>query len=86
MGAKGALCFDGEKLYTTKGITVSSKDFTGAGDMFLGAFMHKYNGINSEEALNFANYSASKIIQVYGAKLNSKDDYKNLIDSFKSMI
>ncbi len=86
LGAKGALCFDGEKLYTTKGITVSSKDFTGAGDMFLGAFMHKYNGINSEEALNFANYSASKIIQVYGAKLNSKDDYKNLIDSFKSMI
>ena len=85
LGSEGAICFDGETLYSTKGITVSSKDFTGAGDMFLGAFMHKYDGANPEEALSFANYCASKIIQVYGAKLNHKDDYQKLMDNFTSM-
>ena len=85
LGSKGAMFFDGENLYSIKGITVSSKDFTGAGDMFLGAFMHKYDGTNPEETLSFANYCASKIIQVFGAKLNHKDDYQNLIDDFKSM-
>ena len=53
--------------------------------MFLGAFMHKYDGANPEEALSFANYCASKIIQVYGAKLNHKDDYQKLMDDFTSM-
>ena len=53
------------------GHDVQSKDFTGAADMFLGAFMHMFdedkNNIN--ESPTFANLCASKIIQVYGANL-----------------
>ena len=62
---------------------MSAKDFTGAGDMFLGAFMHMYDGSNPQEALNFANFCASKIIQIYGAKFNSSKSYKELKDGFK---
>ena len=42
LGSKGAICFDGSNNHKISGHQVESKDFTGAGDMFLGAFMHKY--------------------------------------------
>ena len=84
LGGDGAICFDGHNLYTTKGLNVPSKDFTGAGDMFLGAYMHKYDGTNPQESLNFANFCSSKIIQVYGAKLGHKDNYNELLNDFRS--
>jgi sugar/nucleoside kinase (ribokinase family) len=83
LGSQGAICFDGCNSYKTDGLDVSAKDFTGAGDMFLGAFMHMYDGSNPQEALNFANFCASKIIQIYGAKFNSSKSYKELKDGFK---
>ena len=68
------------------GHDVQSKDFTGAGDMFLGAFMHMFdedkNNIN--ESLTFANLCASKIIQVYGAKFDDKSEYQTLINRFNN--
>jgi len=84
LGSKGAICYDGTDTYKVEGLDVDSKDFTGAGDMFLGSFMHKYDdGGNFLESLSFANFSASKIIQIYGAKFNNKSDYQNLLENFK---
>ena len=83
LGSKGAICFDGYNSYRIDGLDVSAKDFTGAGDMFLGAFMHMYDGSNIQKSLNFANFCASKIIQIYGAKFNSYKNYKELKDNFK---
>ena len=83
LGSKGAICYDGTDTYKVKGLDVDSKDFTGAGDMFLGSFMHKYDDGNFLESLSFANFSASKIIQIYGAKFNNKSDYQNLLENFK---
>ena len=83
LGSKGAICFDGYNSYRIDGLDVSAKDFTGAGDMFLGAFMHMYDGSNIQKSLNFANFCASKIIQIYGAKFNSHKNYKELKDNFK---
>tara|TARA_B100001564_G_scaffold359583_1_gene381941 strand:- start:343 stop:1335 length:993 start_codon:yes stop_codon:yes gene_type:complete len=83
LGSKGAICFDGDNIHATQGIKVTTKDLTGAGDMFLGAFMHEFNGVNSQEALNFANFCASKIIQIYGAKFGSSNNYQELLNHFK---
>ena len=84
LGSKGAICYDGTDTYKVEGLDVDSKDFTGAGDMFLGSFMHKYDDDgNFLESLSFANFSASKIIQIYGAKFNNKSDYQNLLENFK---
>ncbi|OUX17692.1 MAG: hypothetical protein CBE17_03220 [Gammaproteobacteria bacterium TMED257] len=83
LGSKGAICYDGTDTYKIEGLDVDSKDFTGAGDMFLGSFMHKYDDGNFLESLSFANFSASKIIQIYGAKFNNKSDYQNLLENFK---
>ena len=84
LGSKGAICFDGTNDYKVMGNKVMSKDFTGAGDMFLGAFMHKYTDNNILESMKFANYCASKIIQIYGAKFNNSNDYKELQTEFRS--
>ena len=83
LGSKGAICYDGTDTYKVEGLDVDSKDFTGAGDMFLGSFMHKYDDGNFLESLSFANFCASKIIQIYGAKFNNKSDYQNLLENFK---
>ena len=83
LASKGAICYDGTDTYKVEGLDVDSKDFTGAGDMFLGSFMHKYDDGNFLESLSFANFSASKIIQIYGAKFNNKSDYQNLLENFK---
>ena len=80
LGKDGAICFDGKNLLKVNGLEVSSKDFTGAGDMFLGAFMHKIKNNNFLEAMTFANYCASRIIQIYGAKFSNKNDYLSLIE------
>jgi len=53
--------------------------------MFLGAFMHKYADTNILESMKFANYCASKIIQIYGAKFNNSNDYRELQEKFKSL-
>ena len=60
---------------------VNTKDFTGAGDMFLGAFMHSIcQGNTFINATKFANFCAGKIIQIYGAKFSHKNDYLELIN------
>ena len=84
LGANGAICYKNGKEYIVDGIKTESKDFTGAGDMFLGAFMHAYEGSNILQSMEFANYCASKIISIFGAKFDSKDNYQNLMIDFKS--
>ncbi|MBT5116937.1 MAG: adenosine kinase [Gammaproteobacteria bacterium] len=86
LGCEGAICYDGKETHRVDGHQVDSKDFTGAGDMFLGAFMHKYKDKNILESMEFANYCASKIIQIYGAKFHNANDYKEMQNEFKSSI
>ena len=86
LGRKGVMYIENDNILKIDGHEVQSKDFTGAGDMFLGAFMHMFdeekNNIN--ESLAFANLCASKVIQVYGAKLDDKSKYQELIDRFNN--
>jgi sugar/nucleoside kinase (ribokinase family) len=86
LGRKGVVYIDNHNMLKIDGHDVQSKDFTGAGDMFLGAFMHMFdedkNNIN--ESLTFANLCASKIIQVYGAKFDDKSEYQTLINRFNN--
>ena len=80
LGNKGAVYTDSSSYHIVDGINVESKDFTGAGDMFLGAFMHKFKSPeNAHESLIFANTCASKIIQTFGAKFERDSDYESLI-------
>ena len=80
LGKNGSVYFDGKKLNKIPADKIKSKDFTGAGDMFLAAFMHSHcQGNNFIESTKFANYCAGKIIQIYGAKFGHTNDYLGLI-------
>ena len=86
LGEKGVIYTDNTDTINIDGHNVQSKDFTGAGDMFLGAFMHFYDDSknNIKESLSFANKCASEIIQVYGAKFEDVSNYKSLINRFNN--
>ncbi len=80
-GEKGSVYYDGLELKEVPTEKVLPKDFTGAGDMFLGSFMHSIcRGESFFNATKFANFCAGKIIQIYGAKFNSSNEYQNLIN------
>ena len=54
-------------------------DLTGAGDMFLAAYLSsKAKNKNISESIKFANKCSGKIIQEYGAKFDSESEYKEL--------
>ena len=81
LGDKGAMYSDDKGTCKIDGLKVQSKDFTGAGDMFLGAFMHNFIKTKEvKDSLKFANFCAAKIIQVYGAKFDEEKEYLRLIE------
>ena len=80
LGEKGAIYSDDVNSFKIEANKVNSKDFTGAGDMFLGAFMHCFIASDDiKKSLIFANNCASEIIKVYGAKFEKDSDYQSLV-------
>ena len=58
---------------------VTPVDLTGAGDMFLAAYLlSKRNNKSITESIKFANKCAGRIIQKYGAKFDSEEEYIDL--------
>ena len=56
-------------------------DLTGAGDMFLAAYIFaKINQKSLADCIKFANMCAGNIIEKYGAKLDSDDAYRELCE------
>ena len=56
---------------------VQPVDLTGAGDMFLAAYLYaKTLEKNIPECIKFANICSGEIIQNYGAKFNELSDYQ----------
>ena len=63
--------------------TVKPVDLTGAGDMFLAAYIFaKVRGKSVIDRIKFANICSGDVIQTYGAKLEKKD-YVKLLKKLK---
>ncbi|MFI3325604.1 MAG: PfkB family carbohydrate kinase [Clostridia bacterium] len=66
-GFKGAMFFDGEKIYTQEVKYVKAIDTMGAGDSFIAGFLTSYSDDkNMEKALNYAAITASQTCLVRG--------------------
>ena len=66
LGENGALAYDG-KFYEVAGFPTKVLDTVGAGDSHLGAFLAaSLQGLDVEDALNFANRLASKVVATKG--------------------
>ncbi len=81
-GSEGAYVSINGELIHEKADHVQPVDLTGAGDMFLAAYLFaKFNNKNTSECIMFSNLCSGKVIQIYGAKLEGRDDYINLKSS-----
>ncbi len=79
-GDEGAYVSDEKQLVHMPSKKSKPVDLTGAGDMFLAAYMTaKIKDKKITERINFANECSARIIEKYGAKFDNDRDYKNLI-------
>ncbi|MBD8025152.1 ribokinase [Ureibacillus sp. Re31] len=69
LGGEGAAYFDGNQIIKVSGYKTKAVDTTGAGDTFNGAFAHAIiDGKSIEEAVQFANVTASLSVEKFGAQ------------------
>lgn len=70
-GPKGAMVFDGEKLYDIPAKKVDALDTNGAGDIYAGAFLYGLtNGMKFADCGELAGYAATTLVQQMGARLS----------------
>jgi sugar/nucleoside kinase (ribokinase family) len=78
-GNKGAYVYYDAKITHVISESVKPVDLTGAGDMFLAAYLlSKRHNKTIAESIEFANKCAGRIIQKYGAKFDSEEEYTEL--------
>ena len=78
-GNKGAYVYYDTEITHVISESVTPVDLTGAGDMFLAAYLlSKRNNKTITESIEFANKCAGRIIQKYGAKFDSEEEYMQL--------
>ena len=78
-GEDGAYVIIGKEKSYELADSVKPVDLTGAGDMFLAAYIFaKVNNKSVIDSIKFANTCSANIIQTYGAKLD-KQDYEKLL-------
>ena len=70
LGARGALIFDGSRLFSVDSHAVEAVDSNGAGDMFAGAFLYAISqDKNYEQAAKLASKAASEVVSRFGPRL-----------------
>ena len=73
-GANGAIIFDGDLVYRSKGALTKPIDTNGAGDMFAGAFLYAItSGKGYYWAAKLANDCASRVVAKFGPRLDPED-------------
>ena len=78
-GSDGAYVYHDNSLTHIASDHVTPVDLTGAGDMFLAAYLlSKNKNKTTSESIGFANKCSGRIIQTYGAKFDDVSEYKAL--------
>ena len=85
LGQRGSLSVVKGKAVEVGGFAADTVDTTGAGDIYAGAALHGLGiGMEAAQAARFGNYAAAALVQQYGARLRSLDDYRQVLRQFKS--
>ena len=73
-GDKGAVAINNNEIVECEAKkNLQIKDLTGAGDLFAGGFLHGLiNNKSTKESLEIGTKMSSKVIQIIGARLNSR--------------
>ena len=85
LGAKGSLAVSGHEQTLVEGFPANAVDTTGAGDMYAGGCLYGWSqGMDAAQAAALGNYAAATLVQAYGARLKSGNDYLQTLGSFNS--
>ena len=80
LGAKGSIAVSPDGIEEVEANQVVAVDTNGAGDLFAGACLFaRTQKMAPEKCALFANKCAGAIVQKYGARFSSIDEYKKLI-------
>jgi fructokinase len=84
LGARGSLCVSSTgATERVAGFEVHAIDTNGAGDIYAGACLAAWTrGAQPADAARFANFAAATLVQRYGARLPSVNDYSRLSERF----
>lgn len=79
IGMQGSLIYDGHEIIEVPTMEVKAVDTTGAGDMYAGAFLYAItHGYDYKQAGQLANFAASNVVTVMGARMQAAD-YQNFV-------
>ena len=87
LGAQGCLIGTQKPAREIPGFNATARDVNGAGDMFAGAYLAAIiGGADEFEAGRFGNYAASRLVEQYGARLETFDAYAQLKARYQSKV
>lgn len=79
---KGAVVYDGSRLWEIPARAVTPVDASGAGDMFAGAYLYgRKQQWDVEKRSSFACHAASQVISKYGPRLTT-EELKNILSQY----
>lgn len=85
LGAKGSLAVTQQGQTMVAGFPAAAIDTTGAGDMYAGGCLYGWSqGMSADQAAALGNYAAATLVQAYGARLKSNDQYLETLTSFQT--
>ena len=86
LGARGSLTISPKGTAEVAGVPAEAVDTTGAGDMYAGACLYALaGGATPTEAAHFANTAAAQAVSVFGARLPSPANYRELLGRRKPL-
>jgi len=85
LGAAGSLAVTQNAQTMVEGFPVRAIDTTGAGDMYAGGCLFGWSqGMSAAQAAGLGNFAAATLVQAYGARLRSKEQYLETLQSFQT--
>jgi sugar/nucleoside kinase (ribokinase family) len=80
LGKIGSIIKNNGQIVRIKGVHVETVDSTGAGDAYAGAFLFGLSkGLDLETTGNLASKVAAKVVQKYGARLDDRLNFEELM-------
>lgn len=86
LGAKGSLAVTAAGQTLVPGYPADAVDTTGAGDMYAGGCLYGWTqGMSAAEAAGLGNYAAAALVQAYGARLKTNDQYVEALNAYGAL-
>lgn len=86
LGSRGSLTVIDGRQKAAPGYPATAVDTNGAGDIYAGACLYGWStGMDHQQAASFGNYAAATLVQQYGARLKTMEQYQDVLKAFRAL-